>query len=127
AARFLFAYPPRSVPRWTENEVADRVRKQAADVVERLVAMPFDSEPRLLPLSLGGRRQFAQLHDELAEVEAQHAGPFANSLPKLRAYAARLALVVHMVRVVAEGASSEQVDEQSTRVGCEMVRWLTRE
>jgi hypothetical protein len=133
AARLLFAMPPRRPKRWTEDELPWQTETALETLVGRLLAldMPEDengqAQPRDIPLSLQRKQAWIGFYNAHACEQAEMAGDLAAAWSKLEGYAARFALLVHLVRsesgdqtLVDAGA----VDEQSIAAGVKLSRWF---
>jgi hypothetical protein len=121
--RILFAYPDPMAVRWTEAAVSDQTRQGYTDVDEALWNLQGDLGPAgarppppiELSFTAQGRAaliQFANgLYEELADpaLPVHLRGPWA----KLDGYVARVALILHLCRVVCDEAASDDVDEHS--------------
>jgi hypothetical protein len=104
--RFLFAYPDRApAVGETWREVSEEAERLWADVVESLLALkmepnPLGPRPPLLRLDLDARRVWQRFTEALAD--EMNAEDFPNHLrgpwSKLKAYCARLALIVDCLR-----------------------------
>ncbi|MFC1805846.1 DUF3987 domain-containing protein [Planctomycetota bacterium] len=133
AARLLFAMPPVKPRRWSEAEVAPRVVSDVGNVFDQLLALEFDAAngepvPVDLPLSPEAKALWARYVDEHgAETDALVGGDLAAAWRKLEGGAARLALVVHMVRVVVGDAEDGAVDAASITAGITLARWFAHE
>jgi hypothetical protein len=126
--RVLFTYPPEPLAE-AENwlEVDDDTKKAAAKVFADLRALEMEKvadlktglerrpRSRLVKFTTSGKQawqRFTQEHADECNAEdfpACLAGPWS----KLRGYAARLALVLHFVRLVCQEAQGEDVDGES--------------
>ena len=103
---------------------------------DRLYALDFDADdegkqrPRELALTPEGKRAWVGFHNAHADEQARLSGDLAAVWSKLRGYAARLALVIHLVRQAADDptlAAPDAVDEQSIAASVVMIRWFGRE
>jgi hypothetical protein len=131
AARLLWSMPPRRPKRWTDVTVSESVSKQYAKTFQRLYGMQMQGldppyRPRQLPLSVAARELFARFVNDWGERTADLDGPQAAASSKLEAYAARLALVLHLA-----GSTSPQLEREVGRpavaAAIELVRWFARE
>lgn len=87
-------------------------------------------EPIDLPLTASGRKAWIAFYDQHNARQAMLEGTLAAAYSKLEGYAARLALVVHLVRSVTEGDRPESplaVDERSIEAGVRLVEWFCAE
>lgn len=119
--RILFACPAPCDLRWTEASIPLAVQDQYANVVEHLSALhedmpdPEGSRPRILRLTQTGKVAFVEWvtshYADLAspDLPPKLRGPWA----KLEGYCARLALVLHLTRMVCGEAQQEDIDNVS--------------
>jgi hypothetical protein len=136
AARLLLAMPPPKVKRWSEAEVIPELDKALADVYVQLYGLtmhinPVTEEPApvVLPLSPDGKTAWIKFYNDHADEQAELTGDLAAAWSKLEGYAARLALVLHLVRVAAgdNTADPDAVDAQSIESGVALSRWFGQE
>jgi hypothetical protein len=131
AARFLLAYPPSRRRIWTTPRKTPGVDEAMQAVFHDLVALDFGGNLKNsavdLPLTEQAQQAFIDYvnrhgreQDDLAENEKA-------LWSKLEGGAARLALIVHMVRVVTGEADAAAVDEQSIAVGITLSDWFGAE
>jgi hypothetical protein len=119
AARLLFAMPPRRPKRWTEDELPWQTETALETLVGRLLAldMPEDEngqpQPRDVSLSPQGKQAWIEFYNAHAVEQADMAGDLAAAWSKLEGYAARFALLVHLVR--AESGDQTLVDGRRGR------------
>ncbi len=139
AARLLFAMPPRRVKRWTEADVDADTEAAVAAVFGRLFALEMETDPegfgdepeyrpRVVPLSPKGKAAWIRFYNEHAREQADLSGDLSAAWSKLEGYAARLALVVHLIRCAAGDPavpeSTTPVDEASIAAGVTLARWF---
>lgn len=136
AARFLFAAPPPKAKRWTEAELSEGAERQLADLHKRLLfqgGVPDEwgeISPQVLSLTPSGRAAWITFYNEHAERLADLSGDMAATWAKLEGYAARLALVIHLVRREWFDLSLESpdaIDEASISAGVILSRWFAGE
>jgi len=132
AARFLFASPPRQVRSWSEKEPNQATLLAVEGLFNGLLELEpssnseGDPEPLGLPLTDAGQQLWIRFYNEHAIAQAELDGDLAAAESKLEAYAARLALVVHCVRVAASDSTLEdplRVDEASVGAGIGLAQW----
>ena len=134
AARLLLANPPRRVKRWTESEMASDMEQAIAGVFEKLFDLePIEGsdgepEPGILHLSPEAKAVWIQFYNEHADEQVELSGDLSAAWSKLEGYAARLALIVHLVKwAVGDVEDSDVVDRQSIASGVEISRWFGQE
>jgi hypothetical protein len=130
--RLLFAYPDTVPPAWTEASISVQAEHDYAALWQRLRQIePAHDEtgqqaPVILPFTPGGQAAFVEwAHDHHSEMAyplfpAHLLGPWS----KLEGYCARLALILHLCRVVAGEAEGEEIDEISTFGAAELVDYF---
>jgi hypothetical protein len=137
AARLLLAMPPRQPKRWSEMEVDDDLNRALANMFGTLYAMPLpvhavtgEPEPATIKLSAEGKAAWVRFFNEHAQEQAELTGDLAAAWSKLEGYAARFALIVHLVRWAAGDstlADPNAVDAQSIEAGVTLSRWFGQE
>lgn len=141
AARLLFAYPPKRAKRWTEEDVPREVFIAYQNLLRDLYAVPMEPDPfaeeedappqpRMLTLSPEAKALWITFYNEHAAEAATLSGDLAAAWAKLEAYAARLALVMHMVRWISGDPTVKDpdvVDEVSMAIGIQLTRWFGHE
>jgi hypothetical protein len=135
-ARLLLAMPPRKAKRWTDADVSEVVQINFRLVIERLLAldMPTDEnkepQPRDIPLSRDGKREWIRFYNDHAREEASLPDALAAAWSKLEGYAARFALLIHLIKQVEQGAAADivgEIDAESVRSGVALARWFADE
>lgn len=139
AARLLVTHPPRRKKEWSEIEIDAETEAAVAGVFARLSALEGDvvgddetgapkSEPRLVRLTPEARRVWLQYYEDHAAEQLDLTGDLAAAWSKLEEIAARLALVIHFVRVVAgDVADEDRLDRESMAAGCALATWFKNE
>ncbi len=134
AARLLLAMPPAVQRRWTEAEVSHEALDDLERVLARLLELRLgrdadgDPLPVDLPLTKEGKAAWIQFFNEhAAEGEGLH-GSLAAAWSKAEGYAARFALVIHVVReACGEAAPNSGVDARDVAAGADLSRWFLAE
>lgn len=137
AARILLSMPPRRTKRWTSDEISTRTRDAYANTICALLELRHnisdegDPCPVDVPLSADGQREWVRFYDEFAAEQAElPGGALAAVASKLEGYAARFALLFHLVRWVASDPTlvdPKEIDASSVRAGASLSRWFLRE
>ena len=134
AARIGFAMPQRVRKIWTgavpEQSVSGTMDRVVARVCWRLDfgKDSNDSPPPIdLALTSEARNKWISYYNDHAEKQASMTGPLAAAYSKLEAIAARLALIVQLVRWATDAAAGEAVDAQSMTNGIAIARWFAHE
>jgi hypothetical protein len=130
-ARLLMAMPPVKPRTWSEATIDPPVLHALDDVYERLFALEpgrdgdGDPVPIDLELTADGKRAWIDFYNVHAVEQAELTGDLSAAWSKLEGYAARLALVVHLVRWAAgDPMVTARVDDSSVRAGVALSRWF---
>lgn len=133
AARLLLAYPPRRKKRWTEAAVDTDLDRRVEAVFEALYRLEPDREtgtpePVVVGLSQHGKATWIEFYNRHAERIADATGNEAAVLSKIEGAAARIALVLHLVRQAAGDQDAGQaVDARSVDAGVRLAEWYGNE
>jgi hypothetical protein len=131
AARLLLVMPPRTPRKWSDAEVRPELFARVDQIFERLLALECpEGAPDLLTFTDAGRMSFIAFYNMHAKEQNEIESDLAAAWSKLEGYAARLALIIHLVRTAAKDAtvrSPNHVDEQSVAAAVELVRWFKHE
>lgn len=132
AARFLFAWAPAVASPWTEDDIDEESERALSGVYSRLLALKCgtgrdrEAVPVEIPLSPPAKRLWTAYHDEVARELPGMSDDLAAVFSKLRASAARLALVLFLARTAGRD-SGAAVDEASMESGVTLARWFGHE
>lgn len=129
AARLLLVYPPRHRKKWTEAALPASAWEDVEIAFGWLYSLEDgDGEPVDLPLTGEARQAWIAFYDaHAAEAAELEDGDLLAAWSKLEAYAARLALVIHLGRCACREASPDAVDAASVASGTELVEWFKGE
>ncbi len=134
AARLLMAMPPKQLKRWTEAEIDPETRQRYKTLLRQLQKLKPDEdaqgepEPLVLKLTPEAKQAWIDFYQEWAAKQADAEGEQAACLSKLEAYAARFALIHHVVTRVDAGADDcDPIDRASIEAGATLVRWFAYE
>jgi hypothetical protein len=130
AARLLIAEPPIKPKRWREAELPERVERDYAATLLRLLSLSQepgrDGELRPVDVELSpeAKRLWVTFYNEFAD-DQSNAGSddLAAVFGKLEAYAARFALVLALVAA----PDSRAIDAESVRAGIGLAKWFASE
>lgn len=131
-ARLMMAMPPRAPKRWTEADVEPAVEQALDEVFEALLKLKPDKDldgdptPVNLELTEGAKAAWVAFYEEHAQEQAELDGAELAAWSKLEGCAARLALIVQLIRVASgdETADENRVDEISIDAGVRLARWF---
>jgi hypothetical protein len=136
AARLLLTCPPRKAKRWTEADIDPSAEAEMARLFDRLYELQpttaDDGEPWpvLVRLSADAKTAWKAYYNAHAVEQVDLVGDMAAAWSKLEEYAARLALVIHFVRLAAGDANlrkPEVVDGASMSAGITLAKWFKHE
>jgi DNA polymerase I-like protein with 3'-5' exonuclease and polymerase domains len=134
AARFLMAMPPKLPKCWSEVEVAPEVEQAYQDVLDRLLALELCEDahgergPFSLRLSPDAKTVWVDFYNAWAQEQAAAEGELAAAFSKLEAYAARFALLHHVVgRVARKEDDCDPVEPESVEAGVRLCLWFAGE
>src|SRR5262249_3278972 len=133
-ARFLLAMPPARKRRWTEAEVDEHLAERYSLLLRELLAITLADVQKRRPHVFGLAPQamdcwvewFMRWGDATDSAEGEQAA----ALAKLEGYAARLALIHHVVSLTAadpERLVIHPVTETSLRAAIGLVEWFAGE
>ncbi|MFL5240599.1 MAG: DUF3987 domain-containing protein, partial [Gemmataceae bacterium] len=133
AARLLMAMPPKLKKRWTEVEVDPDAEQAFHDAIDKLLALDFDTHdgekvPYALKLSREGKEAWVTFYNAWAKEQAAAEGELAAAFSKLEAYAARFALLHHVVSCTwLDVDDRREVGVRSIQAGVTLCRWFATE
>jgi len=136
AARLLLASPPRLAKQWTEATVDTDTYKAVERVYARLLALNFSTDdndspaPIDVPLNPEAKAAWMEFYNDHAKATESMAGKMAAAYSKLEAYAARLALVLYLVKAVSNDewtTTDNVIDAESMVAGITLARWFAYE
>jgi DNA polymerase I-like protein with 3'-5' exonuclease and polymerase domains len=133
AARLLMAMPPKLPKRWSDAEVAEEVETAYHKLIDKLLALEFDCTeegpvPHVLPLSRAAKAAWVAFYNNWAQEQAAVEGELAAAFSKLEGYAARFALLHHVVTCIwLEVDDRREVGVQSIEAGATLCFWFARE
>jgi hypothetical protein len=133
AARILLAMPPKKAKVWTDAEIDPAVAQAYHDLIDKLLALPFrvdDGEKKafVVGMTAPAHAKWVEFYNEWAREQANAEGELCAALSKLEAYAARFALIHHVVSHVAVDTSDlEPVGVKSVEAGITLCKWFADE
>lgn len=135
AARFLMACPPRHRVQWNDATIPREIEEAYRHVFEELFKLhplalndgehqPIDIEP-----TSAAKAIYVAFYDAHNEEQLNLTGDLAAVWSKVEETAARLALVLHMVRYCAgePGVEERTLDETSMAAGIRLATWFKNE
>lgn len=137
SARILLARPPSRQKQWTDAEIDDWTEKSFGEVIDALISLEMrfddpdpDPKPQLVQLSPKAREMFIVFYNQNAQEQMDVPRELASTWSKLEGYAARLALIVHLMRWACREISDQEqwdLDSESMAAGVELARWFANE
>jgi len=135
-ARLLLTMPARKPALWTETEIHESIEGRFAELIDTLLNLApgldeeGDPRPRLIPLDPEAKAVFVAWHDDHARELNEATGDLAAGYSKLKGICARLALVIHCVRVADRDSTLQDpayVDAASVTCAIRMTEWFKAE
>src|SRR5262249_20725538 len=130
----LMAMPPRSQKRWTESAMDGKNQADYESLLENLFRLePAKDthgkyEPRVLTMTRDAKDAWIAFYNQSAREQAAADGEFASMLAKLETYAARFALLHHVVGHVHRQEDDRQnIAIDSVKAGIALSRWFATE
>jgi hypothetical protein len=133
AARLLMAMPPRLPKKWSDRELDPATERAYESVLDKLLALDGidqdgELKPQVLDLSPEGKAAWVSFYDQWSEEQAAAEGELAAAFSKLEAYAARFALIHHVVaHVYVDANDLRPVGRASVEAGTVLCRWFADE
>jgi len=137
-ARIIFVAPPGRQRVWTEAEVAPETASAYAGIIDRLLALPFAAagedddahRPIGLMLTAEAKERFVRFVNEHGQRTDDADDDVAAAFAKLEGYAARFALILHLVDAVRDVAGvlvDGPVGLRHIEAGIEVAQWVADE
>jgi hypothetical protein len=136
AARLLFAMPPQKPKKWSEDEIPYSYEISIKELFEKLLDLEMLVDEKGLtqsidiPLNPDGKCEWVRFYNLHAEETAELRGELAAAWSKLEGYAARFALLIHLIRCASDESSlanPDEIDEHSIKAGVTISRWFGSE
>jgi DNA polymerase I-like protein with 3'-5' exonuclease and polymerase domains len=134
AARLLMAMPMPREKRWSETEIDPDTDLAYERLLRDLFVLDFGTDDQGRPIVHGlhlspeAKTVWVAFYDAWAREQASAEGELAAAYSKLEAYAARFALLHHIVNRIAQGEDERvAVELESVQAGVTLARWFARE
>lgn len=135
AARLLFSSPPRRNRKWSETEITPQEEAPYHNLIRKLCEIPFwgeginQVEPHVIGLSNEAKAIWIAFHDAIGAERLNETGELAAAFAKLDRHAARLALIIHLIRWAGgeAGVTFEVIDAGSIQSGITLAQWFGHE
>ena len=117
---------------WTDADISEDLVEGYDTVIARLLELDHDPAGNHEPIDLGmtdkARAIFIEFFGENAEeIHGAVDDDYAACLTKIEAYAARLALIIHMIREADGEVESPVIDVIDMTAGVTLARWFAVE
>ncbi len=133
-SRLLLVAPPPLPAKWSEREVSPLTRRACHDVLDRLYELEPDADAegrqrsQLVRLTADAKKAYVEWHDRHAEEAVEKSDDEKAAWSKLRETVARLALVIHEVRLAAgDAVDPDSVDAASVDRAIRLIEWQKHE
>ena len=128
--RFILAAPPRRMKEIPTGDVDFVILEAVRSMFATLTTIrpADDGSPFVLDLETEAAAEWRTFYEEHAAAQFNATGPAGEMLSKAEAWAARLALVLHMIRQAgSEPTLGHRIDADSIARGIGLARWAARE
>jgi hypothetical protein len=129
--RFMLVEPPEGEPEWPSGEVDFVVNGSLESIFDVLIALQLEDGglPTVLDFTTDASEIFQRKWWKPINAERRRAtGAVRSMLSKAEAWAARLALVIHVCRQAgSEGTLPHRIDAESIERGIGLAHWFSRE
>jgi hypothetical protein len=128
--RFMLAAPPEGPQQWPDGDVDFATMAAMQAMFDTLFSLRpnDDGHPQVLDLEPEALGVFKEWWNEIGQQRQQATGPTKSMLSKAEAWAARLALVCHLIRQAgSEPTLRSRIDADSITRGVGLARWAARE
>jgi hypothetical protein len=135
-ARLLLTAPPPRPKQWRETSISPLTRDQLHRVLDRLYDLQSDADdtgaqrPALLCLDREAKRLWIEFYDAHNAETAEHVGDLAAAWSKLEEITARLALLIHEVRIaanVSDVPDPDRIDADTMAAAIRLIDWFKHE
>lgn len=132
-ARILFAMPPDKPSYWTEVETSDEAMTEYENIFRTLKCWrkvdgaPTPENPFIVRLSPEAKDLFVRFYNSNVDERTDLNSEMKAMWAKFAGYAARLALVIHLVERIEDGASMEMLPGDVMQRAIRLVLWFKRE
>jgi len=136
AARLLLACPPRKAKRWTDADIDPKAEAELMRLFDRLCDLRSieiedgETKPVLVRLDAKAKAAWMAYYNTHADEQVDLTGDLSAAWSKLEEYAARLALVIHLVRWAANDpvlTNVDILDADCMNAGIALTTWFKGE
>jgi hypothetical protein len=135
-ARLLLTAPPPRPKQWRETSISPLTRDQLHRCLDRLYDLQPEVDdlgsprPALLQLDAEAKRLWIEFYDAHNAETAEHVGDLAAAWSKLEEITARLALLIHEVRIaanVSDVPDPDRIDSDTMAAAIRLIDWFKHE
>lgn len=133
AARFLMAWPPRRAKVWTDAEVNDFTKHAYAELIQSLVSLESEVtenghyKPKYIGMNYQAKKLFQSFYNSHNVDHLDRHNSLAAASSKIEEIPARLALIIHNVKLATGEIDKDQIDADTMRVSITMANWFMAE
>ena len=114
--RWLFAFPEKvKYPKFNDVDIDEKIAKNWHKIIKRILDLPFDETPKVVPLSATAKAIFKEWYDKLADQKNCGGSSFAGIATKMDRYCGRLALGLEVMKYGCKESRLEDISEDSMR------------
>ena len=130
AARLLISYPPEVDEQWSDKGVEDSIKGPVVELQKKLSHLGFQegkkNKPNILQFSKKGYEAFREVIVDHLEQKKRYGLEEAllAHWAKMKGYAARLSLIVHLIRYHSGETSSKRVDRESVYMAAVLIDYF---
>lgn len=132
-ARLLLTKPPKRAKQWTDADIDPAAEAKIAKIFEALYDLDpasgpdGEARPAIIMLTNEGKQAWITFYNEHNQEQADLTGDLSAAWSKLEGYAARFALVHHLVRAACNEDVGNAIDAKSIEAGVTLSRWFGNE
>lgn len=133
AARFLLAMPPDKPDTWTDEDIGQSIETELSQIVVALLGLNHvqDADGHPCPVTVGldnaARGRFIGWFNAHSRRTVEETGDLRAAMGKMKGYAPRLALVLHLIRRASDRAVGELIDVESVEAAIALTEWHIHE
>ncbi|MDO5443931.1 MAG: DUF3987 domain-containing protein, partial [Bacteroidia bacterium] len=114
--RWLFAFPEKvKYPKFNDVDIDEKIAKNWHRIIKRILDLPFDETPKVVPLSAQAKAIFKEWYDKLADQKNCGGSSFAGIATKMDRYCGRLALGLEVMKYGCKESKLDEISEDSMR------------
>ena len=114
--RWLLSYPEKvKYPKLNDQDISPQIRKNWRAIVNRILAIPYEDESRIIHLSREAKRIYKEWYDNLADQKNNGSLAFAGMATKMEPYCGRLALGLEIIKYGCKEGDLQEIGADSMR------------